>query len=241
MSKQLELFKVLSKDQLVMIQEYKDRLKRESISRKSSMDSIQTLMIEAGFILGDNFQNTFKTNKVTKEVTLGRYNDPFVTEVTYIENTGCVSINYTYYSSQDKLIKRGKAVVSREGNKLECSSITSQYRAYLPSSLLQKLNDKNGLALFEFDRGNKKATILSYTIAKYENLYPEACITPSTDYTSYNGKYHSYDAMLIEFKSGSTVTLRLGLEQDTEYVSKSVDVVVKNMKMIDRLNHFNNQ
>jgi hypothetical protein len=241
MSEQLELFKVLSKDQLIMIQEYKDRLKKESISRKSSMDSIQTLMVEAGFILGEDFENTFKTNKVTKEVTLGRYSDPFVTEVTYIENTGCVSINYTYYSSQDKLIKHSKAVVSREGNKLECCSITSQYRAYLPATLLQKLKEKNEKAISEFETANLNSGIMSYTITKYENLYPEACITPTIQYSNHSGQYHSYDAILIEFKSGSTVTLRLGYHNDSEYVSKSVDVVVKNMKMVDRLNHFNNQ
>jgi hypothetical protein len=241
MSEQLELFKVLSKDQLVMIQEYKNRQIKESISRKSSMDSIQTLMIEAGFILGKDFQNTFKSNIVTKEVSLGRYSDPFVTEITCTENTGCVSINYTYYSSQDKLIRHSKAVVSREGNKLECSSITSQYRAYLPSSLLQKLKEKNVKATSEFEKANINSSIMLYTIAKYENLYPKACITPSTDYSNYNGRYLSYDTVLIEFKSGSTVTLRLGYNNDGEYISKSVDVVVKNMKMVDKLNHFNNQ
>jgi hypothetical protein len=241
MSEQLELFQVLSKNQLAMIQEYKNRQEKYSISEKLSTDSIQTLMVEAGFILGEDFQNTFKTHKVTKEITLGRYNEPFVTEITYIESTGCVSINYTYYSSQDKLIKHSKAIVSREGKKLECSSITSQYRAYLPSSLLQKLKEKNKKSTNEFEKANLESSMMLHTIAKYEDLYPEACISPSTDFSKYNGRYQSYDTILIEFKSGSTVTLRFGHNIDDEYISKSVDAVVKNMEMTDKLNHFNNQ
>ena len=39
----------------------------------------------------------------------------------------------------------GKSYVSREGDKLMCTSVTSQYRYYKPSSLLVKFNEHNFL------------------------------------------------------------------------------------------------
>ena len=242
MSNQLELFPVLSKDQLQAINDYTETKRKESLRKTESVKNTVALLIEGGFVEGKDYEVTHKTKDVTKEVTLGRYSDPFVAEVSFTENYGNVFIKYSYYSSDSHTLIKTSSTVRAEYKKLECSCITPQYRAYLPSSLFQKLIEKNQKAQDEFDRADVDKQIMSYTISKYEKLYPNACITPSTDYTNYSGKYTQYNTVLIEFKSGSTVSLRLGYHKDAEYVSKSVDAVVKNFKMVSQLcNHFNNQ
>ena len=242
MSNQLELFEVLSKDQLQAINDYTETKRKESLRKTESVKNTVALLIEGGFVEGKDYRVTHETKDVTKEVTLGRYNDPFVAEVSFTETYGNVFIKYNYYSSDSHSILTRTSSVRADYKKLECSCITPQYRAYLPSSLLQKLIEKNQKAQDEFDRADADTQIMSYTISKYEKLYPNACVTPSTDYTNYSGKYTQYNTVLIEFKSGSTVSLRLGYHKDAEYVSKSVDAVVKNFKMVSQLcNHFNNQ
>jgi len=242
MSNQLELFVVRSKEELSLINEYCEMERTESLGKSKEVKHTVELLIEGGFVEGKDFEVTHKTKDVTKEVTLGFIENKFETEVSFTETTGGVFIKYSYYNSDSHSIIKTSSSVRADYKKLECSCITPQYRSYLPASLLQKLIEKNQKSQDEFDRADVDKQIMSYTISKYEKLYPHACITPSTDYTIYSGKYNPFKTVLIEFKSGSTVTLRLGYNKDAEYVSKSVDAVAKKRKTINELcNHFNNQ
>ena len=59
--------------------------------------------------------------------------------------------------------------VGIEHDKLECSPVTSQYRAYKPTSLLTKLQEYNASQLYKFNAANKQKGILDYTVDKYKN------------------------------------------------------------------------
>jgi hypothetical protein len=135
----------------------------------------------------------------------------------------------------------GKSYVSREGDKLQCTSITSQYRYYKPSSLLTKLKEHNNSELRKLEANDKKQNILEYTVEKYKKLFPNAEVTIGSDYDRSRNNYTEFKTIIINFTSGSYVIYRLGYEQDREYLHKKFDKIVDTLKGIDLLNHFNNQ
>ena len=132
--------------------------------------------------------------------------------------------------------------VSREGNKLECSNITPQYRAYKPSTLFSKLQDYNTNQKNKHVYANKTKSILNHTIDKYKKLFPNATVEAGTDY--YKGRNYNYTdfpIVYVKFNSGSYVSFRLGSEIDKEYLHKKFDRVATDMSIEDTLGMFNNQ
>ena len=62
-----------------------------------------------------------------------------------------------------------------------------------------------------------------------------------TGYRSTNSSYYEWKTVVVTFKSGSSITLRLGTDKDKEYISKSKDVVVDEMSLTEKMDYFNNQ
>jgi len=200
------------------------------------------LLDEAGFVMGVDYACNFEISEVTSKREFGySYNNTnFEYEVTYINSYGGV------YLITDT-IKDGKIVkyypsVSREGNKLMCTSITEQYRYYKPSSLLTKLKENRKAKIAELNRQNKEKACLDYTVAKYQKLYPEATVKAGSDYyREYRRGYESFPIVKIEFKSGSSVTFKLGYgyEFDQERLHNKYDAQKETVEQT--LERFNNQ
>jgi len=133
-----------------------------------------------------------------------------------------------------------KSSVYREGDKLQCISITSQYRFYKPSSLLTKLKENNESILNKLESIDRKSNLLDYTVEKYTKLFPDAKVRVGSDY-SRDLNYARFKTVIINFPSNSYVIYKLGYEYDKEYLYKKFDNVVDTLKGIDLLNHFNNQ
>ncbi len=243
-SVQLEMFKgeVLTEEQQKQVESFIDNQVQTAQSAQEKASRIMLLLDEAGFIYGENYINTIKVKKVTKEVTLGySYNSTnFTTELTYLETTGCVAIKYDVVSD-GRLVERNSAVYVDRNNKLECSSITPQYRYYKPSTLLEKLNLHNEEAVAKLERDNKQKIAVDYTIKKYQKLYPEAKVKNSYGNERLSGTHRRYSTVEIEFKSGSSVTFRLGYgyELDKERVESSYDTQSESIE--EKLDRFNNQ
>ena len=240
-SVQLEMFKgeVLTEEQQKQVESFIENQVQTAQHAQEKASRIMSLLKEAGFVYGKNYVNTTKVKKVTKEVTLGySYNNTnFTTELTYLETTGCVSIKYDAVSDGE-LVKRGSAVYVDRNNKLECTSITPQYRYYKPSTLLEKLNLHNAKAATQLERDNKQKIALDYTIKKYQKLYPEAKVKESYGYERFSGRYSTVE---VEFKSGSSVTFKMGYgyELDKERVVSSYDA--QSESIVEKLERFNNQ
>jgi hypothetical protein len=231
MSEQLELFQVLNQKQQ---QEVNDWVKRENqriIERVESLKRIIDLLEEGGFEEDVHFKRDFEIGTNTFERKFG-WDVSFKADVTV--NTikgGVYLIHKSFYNNQ--LITR-KSNVSREGDKLMCNTITPQWRYYLPSSLLDKLNEHNRIQEQKNESYIKNNKILNYTINKYAKLFPDAevkCV--SSRYSRKN--------VLVEFKSGSWVEFSLGYQKDNEVLSKKFDAKVDQLKAMDLLNHFSNQ
>ena len=238
MSVQLDLFegKILTTEQELEIQSYIERCDKEVSRKQIENREIMLLLDEAGFRIGIDYINDFKISEKTYDQEFGySYNNTqWEAEVSVMRSSGGCYILYD--TLRNGKIEMGKSGVYREGDKLQCTSITSQYRYYKPSSLLSKLKEHNEKIQHQFEVNNKKQSILKYTVEKYTKLFPEAKIFIGTDYYKF-GTYTEFKTVKVEFKSGSSVTFRLGLENDKESVHKSHDAnPLTTTQLLDKFN-----
>jgi len=232
---QLELFQVLSNEQQSDVNSFVERTNKQAVDRVASIKKMIDLLETGGFVEDVDFKRNFEIGESTHERTFGWGDNKFNAEVTVNTVSGGVAlIHKRFYNGQ---LVTTTSTVSREGNKLECSMITPQYRAYKPSTLLVKLNEYNENQQWKYDNAVKKNEVLNYTLDKYSKLYPNAKVQTGTGYASRS----SFQTVLVSFESGSWVEFRLGYRQDEEYMFKKFDATVDALKGIDLLNHFDKQ
>jgi len=240
---QLDLFegKVLTTEQRLEVQSYIERGDKEVVRKREENIKIQLLLDRAGFREGIDYINDFDVSEKTYNHEFGySYNNTqWEAEVSVMRNSGGCQILFD--SFRNGKIEMGKSFVYREGDKLQCTSITSQYRHYKPSSLLSKLKEHNDYSLIQLETTNKKQSIIEYTVEKYTKLFPNAEVKIGSDYNRSRNNYSEFKTVIINFPSGSYVIYRLGYDNDGEYLHKKFDNVVGTLKGIDLLNHFNNQ
>mgnify|MGYP003650235089 FL=1 len=235
MIEQLELFKVLNTEQQTEVNSFVERTNKQAVDRVASIKKMIDLLETGGFVEDVDFKRNFKIGESTHERTFGWGDNKFDAEVTVNTVSGGVYlIHKRFYNGK---LETTSSTVSREGDKLMCSMITPQYRAYKPTSLLVKLNEYNEAQQWRFDAYNDKIAILSYTLNKYTTLYPNATVEAGTGYQGRS----SFTTVLVSFESGSWVEFRLGYKQDEEYKYKKFDARVDALKGMDLLNHFNEQ
>ena len=244
MNTQLDLFEglVLTTEQQEKIDSFINSQAKNAVMSQENINRTMLLLDEAGFVQGVDYNSNYEVHEVTSKREFGySYNNTqFEHEVTYLNAVGGV------YLIVDT-IKEGKIVkynapVSREGDKLMCTSITEQYRYYKPSSLLTKLKESRKAKITELNRQNKEQVCLDYTVAKYQKLYPEATVKAGSDYyRGYRRGYESFPIVQIEFKSGSSVTFKLGYgyEFDQERLHNRYDAQKETVEQT--LERFNNQ
>jgi len=241
--KQLELdFGMLTADQQETVDRFVSNSKRNADNAVVRTAKIEELLISGGFKAGIDYVNNLETKTVTEDKEFGYgYNDEFSAEVTYVSSYGgCQLITEYYNSYKNELIKRLVSVDTADG-KLECSTITNQYRAYKPSSLLTKLQEYNVSQLYKFNAANKQKGILDYTVDKYKTLFPNAKVSIGSDYSKTRNDYTQFPIVYVNFESGSWVSFRMGYEIDQEYTHKKFDAVASQMSSMELLRMFNSQ
>ena len=240
---QLDLFegKLLTTKQRLEVQKYIDDCHREVVRKNDESKNIQLLLDEGGFIEGIDYVNNFEIHEktYTHEFGYSYNNTQWEAEVSVMRGSGGCQIIYDVL--RDGKITVEKSYVYREGDKLQCTCITSQYRHYKPSSLLAKLKEHNSYSLGQLESTNKKQNIIEYTVEKYTKLFPNAEVKIGSDYNRGRNNYSEFKTVIINFPSGSYVIYRLGYDNDGEYLHKKFDNVVDTLKGMDLLNHFNNQ
>ena len=240
---QLDLFHgvVLTTKQQEEIDNFINKQAERAVKSQDDVNRTMLLLDEAGFVQGRDYENNFEVYEVTKEHTFGySYNDTnYEHEVTYMNAVGGVYLKVN--TVKDGTIKTYKASISREGNKLMCTSITSQYRYYKPSSLLTKYKEYNQRVIKHLEHKNKQSIALDTIVKKYQTLYPEAKVTIGSDYYRSRRNYDSFPLVIVTFKSGSSVSFQLGYSNNMEEVRfyKKYDAQTETTK--DLLERFNNQ
>jgi hypothetical protein len=235
MLEQLELFQVLNQEQQTEVNDYVVRENQRIVNRVASIKRIIDLLETGGFVEDMDFERDFEIGESTHERTFGWGDDKFKAEITVNTTAGGIRlIHKRFYNGK---VETTTSSVGREGDKLECSMITPQYRAYKPASLLVKLHEYNENQELKFSSYHKKKDMLSYTINKYTILFPNAKVQEGTGYQGRS----SFATVLISFPSDSYVEFKLGFEQDKEFVFRKWDGKVDAYKGIDLLNYFNKQ
>ena len=237
---QLEFdFKMLSKEQEERVASFVASRKNIAIHKTNENKQIVNLLIEAGFREGIDFVNDFeRLGLVTDTRSFGFGDDTFKTEVQFEDYIGSIIIKYQEYDRSENAIVTRSTWISLSDDKLECSAITPQYRAYKPESLLTKLRETNEMAQYDFDRGNKKLSVLNHTVKKYKTKYPDAEVGVIQEYNRIHG---SYNLVQVKFKSGSFITFKLGFDKDKEYVNEIKDAQMDKMSTFEILDTFNKQ
>jgi hypothetical protein len=239
---QLELdFGMLTVVQQERVDLFLQNQKEQVLNNVKNSNIIETLLNEGGFIKGVDYENTVKIKIVTEEKEI-YYDGGFKTILTYEKVEGSVSILYKKYDSRENKIVTQKSYVGRESDKLQCSSITPQYRAYKPKSLFEKLLENNSNAQNEYDSANREKAVINYTVEKYKTLFPKAEITVGKDYyKNYKSNYIEFPIVMVKFESGSYISFRLGYENDKETVYKKFDAVESQLSPIEILNLYSQQ
>ena len=235
MLEQLELFQVLNQEQQTEVNDYVVRENQRIVNRVASIKRIIDLLETGGFVEDIDFERDFQIGESTHERTFGWGDDKFKAEITVNTTAGGIRlIHKRFYNGK---VETTTSSVGRDGDKLECSMITPQYRAYKPASLLVKLNEYNENQELKFNSYHKKKDMLSYTINKYTILFPNAKVQEGMGYQGRS----SFATVLVSFPSDSYVEFKLGFEQDKEFVFRKWDAKVGVLKGMDLLNHFNKQ
>ena len=204
---------------------------------------IEALLISGGFKEGIDYVNSFEYSTINEDREFGIYgSNNFTANVTYMRSSGGCKIIYDRYNSITNKVETNNYMVSNEHDKLECSVITSQYRAYKPASLLTKLKENNEKAQNDFDKANATKSLLDYTVNKYKTLFPNATVTVGKDYfRSSRNTYIEFETVIVSFESGSYISFRLGYENDKEYTHKKFDAVASKLSAIELLEVFDKQ
>jgi hypothetical protein len=238
---QLDLFHgvVLTQDQE---KEVKNWVKRQATNAAENQENVNRIMLmldEAGFVQGKDYDSNFEVHEVTCDREFGySYNNTnYEYEVTYLNSCGNVYLKTnTVYEGK---MKNYNSTVSREGDKLMCTTVTSQYRYYKPSSLLVKFNEYNSLQNSKLNRMNAEDIAIKNVIAKFQKQYPKAEVTRGSDY--YRRSYQDFPIVKVKFESGSEVSFTLGWSDDLENVRfhKKHDAVSESTEAL--MERFNNQ
>ena len=241
---QLELdLGMLTVEQQGRVDSFKREQERNVIRRTSIVKHEEALLLLGGFQLGIDFVNDFKCEIVTQTRSFGYGEDSFEAEVTFTNTTGGCSLITDRFNSRENRMEVRKISVSCEGGKLECTTITSQYRAYKPATLLKKLEEYNSDQKDKFASANKTKTVLNYTIEKYKKLFPNATVEEGIDYRKRGrgNNYIDFPIVYVKFESGSWLSFRLGHEIDREYTHKKFNRATSEMTSMAVLEMFNNQ
>jgi hypothetical protein len=180
------------------------------------------LLVEAGFIKGVHFVNNFKIFFETRNVKLGytHNNTNFETEVSTVFFSGGVYLLAKRFDTTSKKIVDYSTTIDLQEDKVQCTSIQDQYRYVKPKTLLEKLEQYNKKAQYEFDRYVKENELLINTIEKYTKLYPNAQVTSKSDWSKYSG---GFSVVEVKFESGSYVQFKLGSEFGKEFLYQKHD------------------
>ncbi len=238
---QLDLFHgvVLTTEQEQEIATWIENQAKRAANCQEENNRIMLLLDEAGFVQGKDYDTNFEVFEVTTNKDFGySYNNTnYEYEVTYLNAVGSVYLKVN--SIHKGKMKSYNATVSKDGDKLMCTSVTEQYRYYKPSSLLVKYNEHNSLQNSKLNRMNAEDIAIKNVIAKFQKQYPKAVVTRGSDY--YRRSYTSFPIVKVKFESGSEVSFTLGYGDDLEKVRfhKKYDAVSESTEAL--MERFNNQ
>jgi hypothetical protein len=243
---QLDLFEgvVLTVEQEQKVAKFKEDKNKNAKKFQLENQQIEGTLVEAGFVKGVDFENTFETKVVTRDVELGySFNDTNFTaqDVTYTSTFGGVSFLSKRYSKENDVIN--DTVIKYfdfQGGKFECSSLTGNYRKIKPTTLLTKLQEQREQAEIDMKTTRERNNGFEIATNELKTKFPAANILKVTDYDGYGARYRTVTRLKAQFENGSYVTFNVS--NDGSYrVAKKYDANFAAMDSNEVMEFFTNQ
>jgi hypothetical protein len=237
---QLDLFEgiVLTTEQQKQVNYYIDSINKSTNYQKHNVQQIEQLLVETGFKVGIDFENTFKSSLETRTVKIGYGSNQFETEVTAEFHSGNINLLGMYFNKSMSKPEQRKFGVDISNGKLQSATIQDQYRFIKPKTLLEKLKLFNEKAKRQFKEYQKENSLKQSVIDKYTKLYPNATVTVKSDWTKYSG---SFEIIEVRFESDSYIQFRLDLYNNKEYMYKKYDATFEKLSSDELLERFSKQ
>jgi len=210
---ELEMFTV---EQEKMVQEYIERSKRDTQNQIARAERDVKFLLENGFHLGYHFENTLKTETVTRNVRLGYGDERFETEITVNTWSGGVYLLYDIVITQEN----GELVIKKHSvsfgitsdNKIESYSIVGSSRAVKPRTILDKIDDKNVAAKEKLSSLIVKDLNFNVAISQLNHEFPTATSVEKRDEWISTGNYrnsYSKEVIVVKFANDSSIMFEL--------------------------------
>jgi hypothetical protein len=218
----------------------------EADTNERKLNEIIKLLSDKGFT-GRHFKYEVNNSKITTTFNVANWRDkPKHIETEIKSFTYQIWLLYSKYNKTSNSIGTVKVSFWVDKNKIECSSLTKNYRYYKPESILTMIEESYNVALNQYNEANKIKSTIEYTVNKYKELYPEAEVVVSKDYSDHRRGFNKidiieFDKITVKFKSGSYVSFRVGEKPDNEWLIAKHDAVFNKLKGNDVLDYFNNQ
>ena len=241
---QLDMFAgiVLTTRQQQLVEEFKEKQFKIAKEKEKQNQSLEKALVDAGFVFGLDFENNFKIVTLIREVQLGYFEERFSIELEYETFEGGIGLLGKWFDSTQNKVRDTKISIdpefTRKGVKISNYTIMGHYRKVKPATLLEKLKIHNKRQQYLFDEFNQRENTKQNTLKKYQEKYPTATVTLSTDWNRYSG---TFDILTVGFPSGSYIVFRLYEKENTETVHKVYDAEFKKLNTEEVLDKFSKQ
>lgn len=246
MEKQLNLFEgmVLTVEQEEMVARFKENKTKCEKKFQLKNQQIEGALVEAGFVKGVDFENTFEIKTVTRDINLGsswNNNEFTAQDITFSECFGGVALlSKLYDKAEDKVVDNKIRYFNYEGGKFECSSLTGNYRKIKPTTLLAKLQEQRERAEYEMKANRERNNAFNIALNDLNFKFPAVSIFIIDDYSGYGRSYRTYKRIKAQFTNGSYVTF--SVNADGSYrVDKKYDANFAAMNSNEVMEFFTNQ
>ena len=213
---QLEMeLEVLTVEQEKTVQEYIERSARDTQNQIVRAEREVKFLLENGFHLGYHFENTLKTETVTRNIKLGWGDNRFETEVTVDTWSGGVYLMYDIVVRENDELVIKKHSVSfgiTSDKKIESYQIVGSSRAVKPKTILDKIGEKNVAAKNQLSSLITKNLNFDVAISQLKHEFPTATSIEKRDewITGSNWKKsYSKEVIVVKFANDSSIMFEL--------------------------------
>ena len=245
---QLDLFEgaILNAKQQTQLETFIDNQVVRSQDAKIKNIETEIALIDAGFVKGVDFNNTFKIYDVVEDVELGYGfdNSNFqVTDVKYIGKRGGITLLSKRFNRETKkVVDHGVDWFEFVDGKFECESLVGSYRRVKAATLLTKLKEKRDRAEYNMEATRERDNGFAIALKDLRKKFPTAEFSIFTDYDngSFGRNIYSTQRIKGQFDNGSYVTLNIHSNGDYR-IAKKYDAKLAEMVSDQVMKFFTNQ
>ena len=244
---QLDLFEgvILTQEQEQMITDFIANKEKNATRAFQENCLVQSILVDAGFVQGKDFKNTFETKTVTAdEVQLGysfKGNNFTAKDITYVNTKGGITLLSKRYDKElDKVVESNISYFLREGDKFECSSLTGNYRKIKPTTMLVKLQEQRKQAEANMIGNRQTNLAFAKAIDTLKSKFPNANILKIDDYDRNGGHYRTVKRIKAQFENGSFITFNVSLDGSYR-INKKYDAAIVGLDSDQLMEYFTNQ